>query len=424
MYQYTYHEHVHFHKMNLLSEFGTDFPVSGGLKNVFDKCRQHKKVKKFIRTLISVCYLYEDNTILVIPLSVLQTTQLCRVITDFLSDTTMQMPMGIYYAQISNNILDCCSIPGDIPKFLFVQDNLTLRFITISEEFQVNVNTETIKISGNIVRSSIHYPYIVCQTRSEDGKYNIYATSLLNMNKNYSIQCQTETESDFYIYPPTLYSVDKGGIKGCSFDETGQRQFPRKLNSVLEAENLIHVNTLSGFYVFDRNSVEIIKIQGKTITRMKLDDKVKNCKQLFVLGPYIFCLLEDSIITLDFISGELKSEMNVPKTEEWLVSLEKSYGAVCIGEKSFSISRTNVPPLINLFASPSELKEELKIAKEATGTVATPIILMANRSPYLAATMMKDEIEKEISSAPPPGSMKEFLRPSLLKIHKLLQEKP
>ena len=410
--------------MNLLSEFGTDFPVTGGLKNVFDKCKQHKKVKKFIRTLISVCYLYEDNTILIIPLSALQTTQLCRIVTEYLSDTTLQMPMGIYYAQLTNIILDCCSIPGDIPKYLFVQDNSTLRYISISEDYQINVNTETIKISGNIISSSIQYPYVICQTKSEDGKYNVYASSLLNLNKNFSIQCQTENISDFYICSPTLYSIDQTGIKGCAFDETGQRQFPRKLNLVLEAENLIHVKTLSDFYVFDNNTVELIKIQGKTIIRTKLDERVKDSKKLFVLGPYLFCLPENSIITLDFISGEFKSDMIVPKTDEWLISLEKSYGAVCIGEKSFSISRTNVPPLINLYANPSELKEELKIAKEATGTVATPIILMANRSPYLAATLMKDEIENEINSTPPPGSMKEFLRPSLFKIHKLLQEKP
>ena len=127
---------------------------------------------------------------------------------------------------------------------------------------------------------------------------------------------------------------------------------------------------------------------------------------------------------IDFVSGELQSETNVPKTDEWIVSFDNSYGAVILGNKSFSICRANIPPLINLFAPKNELKEELKKAKEATGTVATPIILMANRSPYLAATLMKDELQAEISTNPIPGSMQEFLRPTLVKINTLLKEKP
>ncbi|EAX89214.1 hypothetical protein TVAG_084450 [Trichomonas vaginalis G3] len=409
--------------MTYLSEFGSDFPISNGIKSVFDKCRSLKTVTRFIRTLLSVCYAYEDNSLLIIPLKYLQTSKACREIIDYISNPQQKPFSGIIFTKFQCKITEISSLPSDTPKFIVVLESGEYITYLINNDAEPTIVSKRFSIAGLVDTCKVFFPYLACYVKEND-KYNVYAASLIAPNFTLGKQCITNKIYPFYVTSPSVYIIKDDGLYGCSLDETGQRIFPRELSLVVEAKGLVHIRTNSGFYLYQPDTSEILRVEGRKITSTKLDEKAREASILFAIGPVLIGLCKKSIIEFDFINGNVKAEKETKETDSWILSLEESYGAVMLGSGAYSLSRTSVPPTINLFASPKEIKEQLKRAKEATGTVATSIILMANRSPYLAAVLMKDELKAEIATAPPPGSLQDFLRPTLIKINNLLQSKP
>ena len=95
-----------------------------------------------------------------------------------------------------------------------------------------------------------------------------------------------------------------------------------------------------------------------------------------------------------------------------------------IGKSAFTVSKADIGPLINLYSEEAELLAQMRKAKQTAGTVAAPIMLLANRSPYLAATIMADDIANECERAAVPGTIQESVRPMLLRLNDLLLHKP
>lgn len=409
--------------MTNLTEFGNDFPISNGIKSVLDRCKSYKPVVRFVRTLLAVCYVYDDNSILILPLRLLQTSKACREIAEYISNPQSKTYTGILFTKYSGKIREVSSLPGDIPKFMVILESGDAYTYVFPIDSDPVTSTKRFNLAGLIESCKIYYPYIVCYIK-ESEKCIVYAATLLNENLKWSKQCITAEINPFVVQAPSIYIIKEDGLYGCALDETGQRIFPRELTKVFDGKGLVPIRMTKGLFLYYPETSEILKIEGKKITRSKLNEKACDAQILFAIGPVLIGLCQKSIIEFDFVSGQLKYEKEVAETKNWILSLESSYGAVMFGSVSYSLANSSVPPLINLFASPKEIKDQLMHAKTATGTVATPIILMANRSPYLAATLMKDELKAELSITPAPGSMQEFLRPALQKINALLQNKP
>jgi hypothetical protein len=124
------------------------------------------------------------------------------------------------------------------------------------------------------------------------------------------------------------------------------------------------------------------------------------------------------------VSGEVIARTEVAKTKKWIIGVNGSYGAVFIGSKAFTVSRAEVGPYITLYGNRGLIVSELKKAKQTVGTVAAPVLMMANRSTYLAAVLNADDIASECRRRSSPGTIQEHVRPTLLKLHDLLLNKP
>jgi hypothetical protein len=142
------------------------------------------------------------------------------------------------------------------------------------------------------------------------------------------------------------------------------------------------------------------------------------------MGNRVFRLSPNLIEAIDAVSGDVVLSESVLNTPEWITSFEQNYGAVFVGSKSFTISKTEIGPLVNLRAPRAELLELMKKANDNVGSVSGGIILLSDRSPYLAVSLAADEIAKEVSHPPVPGTIQSHVRPVLTRINELLQNKP
>ena len=60
-------------------EWGKEFPISGNLVNFFNNLLSFgSKTKQVIRTLTTILILYNDNTVLMIPILMLQNLKTCE----------------------------------------------------------------------------------------------------------------------------------------------------------------------------------------------------------------------------------------------------------------------------------------------------------------------------------------------------------
>jgi hypothetical protein len=259
-----------------------------------------------------------------------------------------------------------------------------------------------------------------------DGKFPVYCAkfNLLNPISGWALQCETDSECELDIQPPCLYLWRPDGLYGCALDQTGRRRFPRPLVPVMTGA-VVRVETLGQFLAYDNVTHEIVEVYGKN-KRVCTTLAIANVEYsaMVVLGNRVFATAEKEISVLDFVSGEVIAQTEVPKTEKWIVNVNRSYGAVFIGSRAFTVSRSEVGPYITLYGSRGLIVSELKKAKQTVGTVAAPVLMMANRSTYLAAILNADDIATECRRRSPPGTIQEHVRPTLLKLHDLLLNKP
>jgi hypothetical protein len=212
---------------------------------------------------------------------------------------------------------------------------------------------------------------------------------------------------------------------GCALNHDGLRKFPRPLVKVTNGP-VKAISSISGFFVFIGATNEVIRVHGRDMKSLCMLATQRSgwIQDLTMIGNTIFALSNECIETFDCLSGELLSSIKVPATEKWISSVDQSCGAIFIGAKCYSISRFGIDPLIDLYAGQKELLEQLRRVKDAVGSVAGPLLVASNRSPYLAATLLHGEISDECNKPPVPGTIQEHVRPILNELGFLLVHRP
>ena len=382
-----------------LIDWGMEFPIPGNIPTILNLCKEIKQIKKFIRTLLSIFFLYEDNSFLILPIKIFQSSKSCNEIIEFLNNLNLEIPNGIYYQKEENKILEIGSYCENNPIFYLFYENLTYStFLITNNNIEKKNNYEQIGINLlNLISIQFQYPYLTILNQNNNDIL-VNSCNFSKKEKIWSIQTKLPEKCKVIIHYPSIYFLSYSKLYGCSFDDLGQRQFPRPLTTILENSNLIYIKSLNNFYLFDSNISTILRIEGLTITKTEIDKNCNNCKKIVSMGSKIFCLFNNKILSYDLTSRTLDNPLEVPNTEKWLISLESSYGLVFLGNISKTISKCELPPFINLFAPNEELYNQMKKIKETTKTVAGPLLLLSNRSPDLAITLMYDDIIKEISN--------------------------
>lgn len=411
--------------MSALTEFGAEFPVSFNIKGIFEKARQFKPLRSLIRNLTSVLFLYDDDSILIIPVRVLQSSKSCSDITSYLENQTQAVPEGIFTKSFGKKVYDLVTLDSKQSTYLVGLEGGDLLKIALQEngEFFTSVSNLQLNVEG-LVSLQIRLPYLIAFTKNGE-KYSIYV-SKYSETKKWGYQCVVDKEMQCYVVPPSLYLYDDNKIYGCSLDETGYRKFPRDPILIYESESLKPVKSLDMLNFFDSSKSELLTLTGKTIKNRKFDDSANGAQQYVLLGPVLFALFNDKISSFNYVAGDPRASQTVGECEEWHTSLEESYGAVFAADRqsAFCVSRTELPPLIDLNADRAGLLRQMRQAEAAAGTVAVPVMLLSSRSCFLAATLMADDIERELQGVPAPGSIQEHLRPALLRLSEILAQKP
>jgi hypothetical protein len=187
---------------------------------------------------------------------------------------------------------------------------------------------------------------------------------------------------------------------------------------------VVRVYTEASFLVYKVDTHQIAEVTGrkvKILCSLKTDAVYS---QMIAIGNRTIGLSQNSIDSFDIISGDNASTFSVAPTEKWILSVEPSYGIVAVGTKSYTISKAGIGPYITLYGRKEYVVDELRKVKEKAGTVAAPLLLMSNRSTYLAAVLSADDIAKEIQNQPLPGSIQDCVRPMVMTLHDLLLHKP
>jgi hypothetical protein len=202
------------------------------------------------------------------------------------------------------------------------------------------------------------------------------------------------------------------------------REVPRELTPIVSG-SFRPLRTFTDFAVVNVDTLELSLVKGrnlKCITTL-VTEKV-DFQELFLIGNRIFGLAPNLIDVFDAVTGRLVMSKAVDNTDRWFVSFEQNFGAVFVGAKSFTISKSEITPLINLAAPRRELVELMRKAHENVGSVAAGIVLVADRSPYLAVTLAEPEIQKELSVVAPQGTIQSHVAPILTRLNDLLRNRP
>ncbi|OHT06039.1 hypothetical protein TRFO_05680 [Tritrichomonas foetus] len=423
-----------YRKMNIV-EWGSEFPVSGNIQQIlYSFTHKFKKLRTFIRALHSICFLYEDSTIIILPVAVLQTKASLQTIQQFL-DTKKDPPSSILYYENKIPVVDVISLSPQsdviLPDFLIYKENFTFDLIRTQNDksIQLKLNEPMTIHDSFLKRVSINNGFISIVTQREnESKYTIYSAqySTNHQVSAWALQCVVDfVPSLIFTRQPTLYVYQQSdsGIFGCSLDSKGYRRFPRPLTLVCQNDDFIPVHSLIGFYIFDKTNSTILQISGKNTKKVCSLNSGK-ILEICLLGSRVFALTQNSIVTHDILTGEAIHTMSVPNTESWKISLDESYGIVFCGAKNYTVSKTEIPPLINLYAEKSELMNQMMKVNQTVGTVAAPILLLSNRSPYLATTLLSEEINNEVQKSYTETSIQGQVRPTLEKLNELLKHKP
>lgn len=433
--------------MNIV-EWGAEFPVSTNIPPIlYLFTHEFKKVRSFIRVLHSILFLYEDSSILVLPIAALQTRESIQQIKQYV-ETRENPPPTILYYENKFRVIDAISLPSNDPK-----GNKLPIFIVFKEDFKYDIirttNDKSILLKSNepmtildgiLCHVVIQNNYISIITRPADDKqketdeqdkhikYTVYFGSFSLTNyvaSSWALQCEIdEIPLTIYASIPTLYFLKRDGVYGCSLDSKGYRRFPRPLTPISLNDHYLKVISLQGFYIFDAKQLTIFQVVGKNLQKICLVHCNENIISLILIGSRVFALTEESIYAFDILTGDLVHKLNTEKTNSWKTSLEESYGLVFSGGKNYTLSKTEIPPLINLYADKTELMNQMMKVQKNVGTVAAPILLLSNRSPYLAATLLSDEINKEVNQPAIDGSMQAQIKPTLERLNHLLNNSP
>lgn len=403
-------------------EFGNEFPISGNIKQTFNEIVHFKPLKTLIRTLHTIIFVY-DFSYLVLPIQALQNSSFLHSIHKFIQSGE-GLPDVIAYKQSEAKIIDVYSY--NCTKVLLFMENYTYDIVDVCLDCKVNI-TENLYLTineGELKRVFLQNNVISLLTQNS-ANYHVYSACFLldDPITKWGFQCEVDQVCEIYAFSHVLYVIKKDGVYGCALDESGSRRFPRSLNLIFKANNLLIVKSISNFYVFNQNDKTIYQIKGKYAYEIcKLD--VSNVMVMIFIENYIYSLSSSSIILFNSITGELINNYNVPETNQWIISLDESYGIVLIGSKSFAISKYDIPPRINLNSEKEELTRDMKKIIKKTGTVIPALLQLSLRSPVLSATMLENEIKKELNTNYPKDSLQNLVNPSLQKLIKLIQEKP
>jgi hypothetical protein len=259
-----------------------------------------------------------------------------------------------------------------------------------------------------------------------DARFFVYSAqfSLFEPMNRWTIQCEVPHVCDIGIHPPVLYVLHDGGISGCAFDSTMTREFPRALTSIA-AGSFRPLRTFTDFAVVNVDTHELSLVKGRNIKRIALLTTEKlDFQELFLIGNRLFKLALNALDVFDAATGGLVMSKAVDNTERWLTSFEQSFGAVFVGARSFTVSKSEIAPLVNLAAPKRDLVELMRKANKNVGSVAAGIVLVADRSPYLVVTLAEQEIEKELSMAAPQGTIQSHVAPILARLNVLMRDRP
>jgi hypothetical protein len=414
-----------------LIPWGSEFPVSGNIPNILDSIvHRLRPVRSVIRTLFNITFLFEDSTLLIIPVRVLQSAHACQALRNYLANPTNPLPDDLYFLKAGSAIVSIQVVyePEDPdPFFVIFKADFTYDTLHLKAEAIVR-SPEPVMLTiqeGELRQVYIKNGFIALVTETE-AKFTVYCARFQGANElitGWALQTELTALCEIDIQPPALYFFKPEGLFGCSLDHSGRRRFPRPLVPVI-SDPVVSIQSPSQFLVFSKATREISEVTGRKAKAIVRLDGQNDYQAMVVLGNRAFAVADEAIDTCDVVTGEIVTSMAVPKTEKWIVSLEESYGLVFVGTKSFTISKAEVGPYIALYAPKGVLLGELKKARYQVGTVAAAILMMANRSGYLAAMINKDDIAVECRKQSPPGSLQEHVRPVLMKLHDLLQNKP
>ena len=410
-------------------EWGREFPVSSmNIPKLFDSIvHSFRPVRSVIRSLTVIVFLFEDSSVLAIPVSFLQQAQNVQALQAFVNNSDSQPPSGIVFVENSTKVVDLVSASESFPVFFVFKEDFTYDIISFGNDGVLQLHQgEPMTLGAGQIKKVVVQNSIISVVCENEGKLSVFSAKLKISDPigGWALQCDIDELSEIVNQPPCLYVLKSDGVYGCALDDKGLRRFARPLVEV-SLGKFIRVSSFTGFYVFDIETLEISRISGKTKTLVcKLAIDHKQIQRVIAIGNRIFVLSSHSIETFDFLSGELVSSFDTPETDHWILSVESSYGAVFIGTKCYTLSRTEIGPLFNLYADESELIEQMRSVKQSVGTVAAPILMLANRSPYLAAKLMAEEIANECEKPPIPGTLQEKVRPMLMTLNDLLLHKP
>ena len=412
-----------------LVEWGREFPVSGNIPSVLDSIvHSFRPLRSLVRSLTVIVFLFEDSSLLALPVSFLQSVRNVQDLQAFVSGGG-SVPNGVVFKENSVKVVELVSVSDSAPVFFAFKEDFTYDVIAtekdgsliVREGEQTGLSAEMGEIKRIVVENSVVSALCEC-----DGKIRVFSAKVKcgSPISGWSLQCEVDEVCEVVNQPPCLYVVKSDGVYGCALDEKGLRRFARPLSEVAKGR-FVRVRCFSGFYVCDRETLEISRIAGKQrIGMCKLETENRGIQELVALGNRVFALSPHLIEMFDLVTGSLVSSFEQPGTEKWITSVESNFGLVFVGAKCFTVSRTDVAPLINLYTDEKEMLRQMRSVKQSVGTVAAPILIMANRSPYLAAKLMAEDIANECEKPPIPGTLQEKVRPMLMKLNDLLLHKP
>jgi len=407
-----------------ISIFGNEFPVSWDIRSLLNKCQNYKGVKRFIRSLSCLFFLYEDSSYMVLPVKFLQVSKNCKDLSSFLTGQLGECPSGVLISKDGSDVLEIGIIYEPVVTLLVFYENFTYSTINFQGNEVEKSSPIPIGINeGKLLSFQFSYPYMLAYLEME-GSICVYLARFIRKEKLWSVQCKIPSLSRAIVRKTSLYFLLDDGLYGCSLDETGQRKFARPLSPVYIEPHLHLVHSMNFLFVFSEESQELIQVENKSLTKIPIGQEIKTPSDVFTIGPIVFFLMPYSIITFSLITRDIEIIEIDKKTQKWIISLDPSFGAALLGEISFSISKADLPPCINLQAGKESLLNQMRKVKEETGTVAASLLLLSSRSPYIASTLLEEEIKNEISSNPQPGSIQEYMKPALTKLYSLLKERP
>ena len=411
-----------------LIEWGSEFPISGNIQRLLESIvHSYKPLKQMIRSLTVMVFLFEDSSVLVLPVSYLQSNQNIHALADFIKTKEDNAPDGVYYMKNDSKVVDLVSASDSTSAFAVFKEDFTYDIITMEKDGVVQIRrNERLGLNGGQPKRIVIQNNVIGVVCEIEEKLSIFCAKfeLNGVINGWALQCHVNEICDIFIHPPCLYILKGDGIHGCALDDKGLRKFSRSLVEVLPGK-LIAVSSFTGLYVLNTETLEVFRIVGKKKTLMcQLKTEEKDIEKVLVIGNRIFAVSSKAITSFELVSGEVVAILEVPLTEHWITSLDRSYGAVFIGAKCFTVSKTEIAPLINLYGNRDELLKQMKSVSQRVGTVAAPIMIVANRSPFLAATLLEDEIANECEKPPTPGSLQEKVHPILIKLNYLLLRKP